>query len=384
MKKLLNVKQIYLIVLLILCIALTAILAVGCGKKTEEAPETQAKPVSEKPAETEAFEPAVEIPEVKGPEFTNPLTGLEADRNLSGKRPAAIMINNIRVACPQEGISNADILYEALAEGGITRMLMVVSDYEKLGQTGSVRSSREYYIDFAQNHDALYFHAGGSDGAYAQLASRKIDHFDGVRTNVPNCFYRDQWRMNNMGYEHSMMVTGPNMVNAVAYKNSRTDIKQGFENPMKFVKYGTVDKLENGSSATCVYLPFSNYQSQAYLQYNAETNTYLRYQYGGPQVDKQAENKQLEFTNVLVVLCPHKALNDAKNHISITTTGSGAGYYISGGKYVEITWKKAGQDDPIQYFNTDGSPLEINRGKTYVAVFDVANKNLIQMDYQPK
>lgn len=118
------------------------------------------------------------------------------------------MINNIKVACPQEGIAQADILYECLVEGGLTRLMAVISDYTSIGVLGSVRSARDYYIDMAQNHDAIYIHAGGSPQAYAELYARNIDYICGVNMYTPNTFYRDNTRMNQMGYEHSLMTTG--------------------------------------------------------------------------------------------------------------------------------------------------------------------------------
>ena len=114
------------------------------------------------------------------------------------------MINNIEVATPQEGVSYADIMYECVVEGWQTRLMMVVSEYESLPVVGSVRSSREYYLDFAANHDAIYIHAGGSQQAYAEIKQRKVDNLDGVNMYIPNMFYRDSWRQQNMGYEHSL------------------------------------------------------------------------------------------------------------------------------------------------------------------------------------
>ena len=86
----------------------------------------------------------------------NPLTGLATDTDISGKRPFAVMINNIRVATPQCGISKADIIFETLAEGGLTRLMAVYQDIEDVGTIGSVRSARPYYIDIAMGFDAIF------------------------------------------------------------------------------------------------------------------------------------------------------------------------------------------------------------------------------------
>ncbi len=318
--------------------------------------------------------PEPQVPVVN--KYINPLTGIEVSEELSKMRPASFMINNIRQAIPQQGISSADVLYECLAEGGITRLLMLVQDYASLNVVGSIRSSRDYYLDLAQNHDALYFHAGGSDKAYAEIASRNIDNFDGVRMSIPNSFYRDPWRMSQMAYEHTLVITGQGVLNAINYRGKRTELKEDFKSPFVFESEVTVP---TGDDATCVYLPFSTYQTP-YLKYDSTTNTYKRWQYGNPHIDKDT-NTQLEFTNILVIFCHHTGPLDNKSRIEVTTTGNGTGYYISNGKYVNIKYTKVNEDTPIELFNEDGSQLKINVGKTYIAIFDQSNKQNIDMNY---
>lgn len=308
--------------------------------------------------------------------YINPLTGEKTSEDLSKLRPAAFMINNIKQALPQQGISSADVLYECLAEGGITRLLMLVQDYKSLNIVGSIRSSRDYYLDFAQNHDALYFHAGGSEKAYSEIAARNIDNYDGVRMNIPNTFYRDSWRLNNMAYEHTLVITGQGVQNAINYRGKRTELKNDFNSPFRFEEKVTVP---SGNDATCVYLPFSYYQTP-YLKYDSATNTYKRWQYNEPHIDKD-NNKQLEFTNILVLFCHHTGPLDSAGRIEVTTTGSGSGYYISNGKYVDIKYTKDNEDSPIKLFTTDYTPLKINVGKTYIAIFDQNNKSSIEMNY---
>ncbi len=114
--------------------------------------ESETVPVSEtEDITTEAeTEPVIVIPD-----YINPLTGLGATRDLYNARPVAIMINNLWGALPQEGIDECDIMYECLVEGGITRLMVLKADYASLGKIGSVRSCRHYYLDLAQNYDAI-------------------------------------------------------------------------------------------------------------------------------------------------------------------------------------------------------------------------------------
>ncbi|MBQ7968586.1 MAG: DUF3048 domain-containing protein [Clostridia bacterium] len=310
------------------------------------------------------------------PKFFNPLTGEGCSEELSKMRPAAFMINNIKEALPQQGISGLDVLYECLAEGGITRLLMLTQDYTKLEVLGSIRSSRDYYLDFAQNHDALYFHAGGSEKAYSEIALRKIDNFDGVKGVTSNFYYRDSWRLANMSKEHTLVISVDGIKKCINYKGARTQLKEDFRSPFSFNKEV---KAPEGNDAKCVYIPFSTYQ-KPYLKYDSTTNTYKRWQYGEPHVD-MTNNKQLEFTNILVLFCHHSGVLDEKGRIEVTTTGTGEGYYISNGKYVPIKYSKNTVDSPLKLFNADNTPLEINVGKTYIAIVGNSTKSQINMNY---
>lgn len=91
------------------------------------------------------------------------------------------MINNIVYAQPQVGISNADIIYEIPAEGGITRMMAIFSHLYDIESVGSIRSLRPYYLSVALSYDAIVIHAGGSEQAYSDVKTYNADHLDGVR-----------------------------------------------------------------------------------------------------------------------------------------------------------------------------------------------------------
>ena len=166
----------------------------ACGSGEEPAPTESPAPTAS-PTLTPTPEPTPEPTQVP-PEKVNPLTGLpiggEATAN---QRPVAIMLNNIKEALPQQGNSQADILYEVLAEGGITRMLGVYQSMEGVGEVGSVRSARPYYLELALGLDAIYLHAGGSDEAYADIKAWDVTALDCVRTTAYSAtFWRDAQR----------------------------------------------------------------------------------------------------------------------------------------------------------------------------------------------
>ncbi len=383
------------VALLIVAAVITVLLVVSGEKDIPSAEtddltteEVQTSFITTAPVETE---PAVEYPEpayahgtafdfVKKemgpkPEFTDPLTGLKADKDLCATRPVAIMINNIEQAMPQVGISEADVLYECLAEGGITRLLMVTRDYASLGTIGSIRSSREYYIDFAKNHDAVYVHAGGSEAAYSQIYSRSIEHLDGVRADARTgknvsgtVFYRDPDRLKKFAYEHTLVTTGERIVKGIEAMGYTTVLKDGFNEPIKPIDWGWSVSL-NGESATHIKVPYRSNRVSEY-EYDTATGKYTRFQYNHqPHIDG-ATNQQLTFENIIILNVPHRNTGDSYGHLSVTTVGEGSGWYITGGKRIPVKWAKPSQDEAMTLTDAEGNPIIVNQGKTVINITD--------------
>ncbi len=351
-----RIVRIFTLVFLIIIV-----LTVGSCKKKAEDAETSADTTPEVTGD----ETAADTGE---PDILNPLTGLEASVDYSKRRPVSVMVNNIYQSLPQWGLSKADIIYECLAEGGITRLMIISSDYENLPVVGSVRSARDYYIDFAMNHDAIFVHAGGSDYAYEAFETRSIDHIDGVRWGNANTFYRDQERLKIMASEHTMMTTGEGIKWAIdEYFGFNKNLPDNFDSPMDFVTWGTTATYDN--SAPHINIPVSNYQVVDYV-FDEVTGEYLRFQYRGePHIDAGNDNKQLSFKNVIILYCDSWLIpNDPKNRIAMNNTGEGTGYYATMGTYQKIAWKKASKDEPMAMFDESGEPLLFNRGKTFINV----------------
>ncbi len=341
---------------------------------TTEAPATTTAPETTAPPETE--------PVAVAPAYTNPLTGLPAEADLSTKRPAAVMLNNLRIACPQEGIARAEILYECPVEGGLTRLMGVFSDYASLGVIGSIRSSRDYYLDMAQDHDALYIHAGGSPQAYAQIAERGINNicFVNMYTLPANSWYRDQNRIIKMGTEHSLMSTGAGIQSAIAYKKYSTEHKEGYTSPFVF----DAEKCSSaaGDEAKHLILKYSAY-SIAQMIYSEKTNTYYRYQFGNVAHIDGTTGEQLNYTNILVLLQDVSVIpGDTSGRLQIGTTGTGKGYYISGGKSIAINWTKETRDSVISFTTESGEPLVMTPGKTFVSILPTNMESSLELNHK--
>ena len=351
-----------------ICLLCALLLLPLAACKAEEAAPTG----SQSPAPTGAL-PDTAAPESQSPlptptpsPYTHPLTGEPCGEDLSGRRPAAIMLNNLMAALPQQGNSQADIIYECLAEGGITRMLALYQQPEKVGLIGSVRSARQYYWEIAKSHDAVFIHAGGSPEFYSTKASLNLFTVDGVNGYYSGAdagmFWRDRDRISGHHYalEHSLLTSGEAVSNMLAAQNL-TAHSAGYAYEMSFTDNGTP---AGGSSASVVTVPFSNYKTGVF-RYDPASGLYKVEEYGQPYIDGNDET-QVAVTNLLVLQTSYAVLDDA-GRVRMGLQ-SGTGWFACGGRMIPITWQKGGPSDQFRYLTADGSPLSLGRGKSYVCL----------------
>ncbi|MDD5931202.1 MAG: DUF3048 domain-containing protein [Oscillospiraceae bacterium] len=358
-------KKRIVLILLAACMVLTL---AGCGEK-EAPPAAASSPVEEAvtppPPEPESEEPEPVPDPEPVPGGTNPLTGLPMEEAYENDRPVAIMLNNLKTAQPQLGVSQADIIYEIPAEGDITRMVGVFQSLEGVGTLGSVRSARPYYLEVALGHDALYVHAGGSPAAYEDIAAWGVANMDGVNGGSDaKIFWRDANRKSSMGYEHSLVTSGEKITEYLEKGTYRRTHKDGFSYPQTFVENGTP---AGGTSAEHIKLAFTRYKTGLF-DYDAESGLYMVSQYGSPYTDGNT-GEQVGVTNVLVLeTAISKIPGDTEGRLKVQMTGSGKGTFFCGGKGVEIQWSKADRNSPFVYTLSDGTPLSLGQGTSYVCI----------------
>ncbi|WP_409968119.1 DUF3048 domain-containing protein [Bengtsoniella intestinalis] len=336
----------------------------GCGSAEVEQEEEVVETVS--PEVVPEPEPEPE-PEVVIPEIANPLTGLEMEADALYNRPIAVMLNNHQVAMPQLGVSQADIIYEVPAEGGITRMLAVFQSVEDVGNLGSIRSSRHYYIELALGLDALYVHAGGSPQAYADLATYDVDNMDGVNGGSDAAiFWRDADRRATAGYEHSMLTSGEAILEYLDGGRYETVRDEVVDSGLTF----TYEPDFLGESATDISVKFSSYKTGTFT-YDEDAVGYAVGQYGGDYIDGNTD-ETVVVTNVLVLEANIWTIaGDTEGRLDMNLSGySGTGWYFYGGEAMEITWDKADLYSPLTYTDADGVPLDLAAGHSYVCIVD--------------
>jgi len=361
-----------LIALLFCLLALSFICACG-AKETADTTSPTAQPDAQNPESSPApgtdpdetqqpDDPDSAVEQYTGPR--NPLTGLPVEEDISAKRPYAIMLNNLREALPQHSISKADIIYEVLAEGGITRMVGVFQDISDVGIIGSVRSTRAYYLDIAQGHDAILIHAGGSEQAYSEISARGVTDVDGVRGDYYGLFYRDQARMQSAGTEHSLFTSSDLIKEHVLTRDLRFGHSEDYEYIMSFSDDGTP---AGGMNAGNIVIEYSPYKTGMF-EYDAQTGQYLVSEYGQPYIDGNTQ-EQIGVTNVLILQAPTRNIpGDTAGRLEVDLVGEGSGYFACGGKYIEIVWHKAGYTSPFTYTLPDGSELILGRGTSYINI----------------
>ena len=333
-----------------LLLVMIAVFSVGCCANDGAVTETTQPTTTEAPTEAATEKPKKKL-------FINPITG-ENDlkkKEDSKNRPVAIMINNLSTAqTVQTGVGEADIVYETEVEGGITRLLAVYQDVEKVECIGTVRSARYAYIDLAMGHDAVYIHHG-ADNVYAGPHLSDVD-----RIEISNGYYGKRVS-NGLSLEHTLYTYGDSLWKGVEDRfdttNDTVEMWQNFAAENKKVK------LKDGD-ANSVNIPFSSsYQTK--FVYDESSGKYIRHFRGSANTD-YLTGKKSKFKNVVVLLTSIGYYPNGK-HRQISLNG-GSGYYVTNGKYQKINWSKGSASSPFKFTNTDGSELKMNAGNTWVCI----------------
>jgi len=296
------------------------------------------------------------------------LTGMPINEEYITRRPFAVVINNIRRALPQSGIASADIIYEALAEGDVTRFVAIFQSYVP-NKIGPVRSTRDYFVDFALNHDSIFVHHGGSDSGYARVRNTGIPALDGMALEG-SVFWRDRaypsWSFNTgtRPLEHSSYTGWQRIYPHIASRDirdyMRDDISYGF-------LFGDIPEgIENLGEANSVSVPFVAGDVRTFV-FDPEHGHYLVQNRDGAHVD-ELNREQVVVSNILVQLVPIRVV-DGVGRRNIYTVGEGSGYLIRDGTYFAVNWAKSSHTSPMRWYFEDGSPIILTPGSTWICVF---------------
>lgn len=365
----------------LLTAASMGLFAGGCGKKQEPAPvapegqvkeETDLDIESGPDADTVLEDTATEDDPHKG-QVRSFLTGEWIDKRLAVKRPVSCMIGNTDSALPQFGIGQAQVVYEAPVEGGLTRLMGIFQDYEGLSKLGSVRSGRLYFAYYSMGFDAVYLHYGQASYAQGFLESGQIDDLNCMEHAVDAAvIYRDSTKK----APHNAYATGAGLVKGIELKQYGKEHTQDYQGTFQFAKDDEPATLSGASIQDAGAVCPGYLINKPYFEYNGQDGLYYRYQYGGRQIDGNDGN-QLAVKNILIQKADIRVLDD-NGYLEVATTGSGAGWYITDGKAAEVTWECPDTFSPTRYYDSNGAEITLNQGKTWVCTVDNAHPERIK------
>ena len=356
----------------LLLLALSVSLALGgCGKDKEEEKEPDsafADPVIQVVTE-EKTEPETVVEEVKVEEETregmyrSELTNEWIDESIKDQRPIAAMVDNEKTALPHFGLTKADIVYEmtnSTKNEGVTRLMVLVKDWESITQLGSIRSVRPTNLQIIPEWNAVICHDGGPFYIDDYLAKDYVENFSGTFSRVDNGKSREfteyictgdlDKNFNNKGYSRTYNDYYPGEHYQFASENDPVDLS----------------KDSKSIDATHIQLPYRH--NKPYLDYDAESGTYLYSEYGQKHTDPGNNNEQLAFKNILLQNARYVEFDSNGYMMFHSIDFNRDGYYITDGKAIPVTWSKEDELTPTRYYDTNGDMITLNTGTTYVAL----------------
>ena len=322
------------------------------------------------------------------------LTGQQVPTSIGRKRPIGLMIENDYDAVKwQHGTSYASIMYEAMVEGGITRLEGLFEDFQGADMIMPIRSCRPYYVFYAREFNAYCGHYGQVIYAVPILQMQNTCDLAGIPYGESGQEY--VLHDGSAAYiRHHEGVTGiyttyDLIMNAVASAGWSREYSSGYNGHYRFAADGEEVNLENGQIARVVLPGFIN--NHARFDYNESDRLYYRSEFGSPQVD-QLNGQQLAFKNIIIQECPSTMFDDHYLWTDPVNGGqTGNGWFITNGRAERIYWQKENwsADDMVmftvssinvsfdvrecdfnvtRYYDLNGNEIVLNQGKTFVEI----------------
>lgn len=308
------------------------------------------------PAPVVVEEPKVETPTADV--LQSPLDGVMTTKEIASTHPLAIVVENHPDARPQSGLSQASLVYEAIAEGGITRFLALFGSKEA-EKVGPVRSARTYFVDWAHGYNAFLAHVGGNIDALDKIAVEKT--FDLDQFKYPKSYWREYAA--GLATEHTMYTSTTKLRQQAAALNYPV------ANNFTVYKFKDDPALETRPETQTVAVNFSSASYNVIFQYDKTTNSYKRLMAGKAHTDK-ATKESLNPKNVVVMTVARKATLTRINEpgYDMTTTGSGKAQIFIDGKTVTGSWKKTSPSDREIFYDETGQEIIFDRGQFWICV----------------
>lgn len=262
---------------------------------------------------------------VKELAYEAPLTGLRHAEPIT-RRPMAVMINNAPAARPQSGLQGADMVYEVLAEGGVTRLIAIYHSGGDGLRIGPVRSIRPYMIDLGESYHGVLVHAGASNDAFAILRNENKEDLDEI-TNAGAYFWRDKSRK----APHNLYSNLDKLMEGAAKRKYATEDKT-----VPAYTFWEEDKSVEGEDVTNITIKFQLNNYLVSYEYDAASKLYKRSVNGESHSDLDS-GEQLTATNLVVLGADHKVLDDV-GRLSVDLELGGEALVLQKGKLIRGQW----------------------------------------------
>jgi hypothetical protein len=259
------------------------------------------------------------------------------------------MIENSPDARPQAGLKDAGVVYEAIAEGGITRFLTLFQESNP-DYIGPVRSVRPYYLDFIKPYDAPVAHAGGSGEALAQIRNEGFKDLD--QAYNPSYYQRITSRY----APHNLYTSRAQLLELQKAKGWTTSNFAGLAR--------AEEKPSTTVTARAIDFAISGYYYNPHYDYDTATNTYKRSEGGQPHTDDRS-GTQLAPKVVVAVVMPHSY---AGIYSVYQTNGVGKAYIFQNGTVTEASWNKTNRDTQLTLVDGAGKAIGLNPGQTWITL----------------
>ncbi|MCR5773715.1 MAG: DUF3048 domain-containing protein [Lachnospiraceae bacterium] len=295
-------------------------------------------------------------------------------------RPIAVMMPTDRAAQPSYGISKADILYEIMEEGGISRQMAIIPNWQGMSRIGNLRSCRLYYIYAAKEWDPILIHFGGVAYMKGVINAADMNNLSGtyeygVGGKAPGAGYF--FRTSDRSAPHNAYISASGIQKAALQQGYSLNLRAGYYNPTHFqFAQGVNDLSQYADAVAAPTIDLSGVYpySKSKLTYNASDGKYYKYIHGGPQKDA-INGQQLAFANVIVQNTKWKTM-DKKGYLAFSMLDSTEdGYYFTKGKRIHIHWSKTSDYSPTRYYDDSGKEIQMNTGKTYIAIAQAGKYN---------
>lgn len=284
------------------------------------------------------------------------LTGLQVDPSVNKRPVTGIMIENSIYARPQSGLADAGVVFEAIAEGGITRFLALYQDTTP-GDVGPVRSARPYYVQWSMGFDAGYAHVGGSPAAIADIRAWGVRDLDQ--------FY------NSGAYHRISSRPAPHNVYTSLAALNQLETAKGYTSSNYTSLARQKSKPAKVPTAKTIDLRLSGPNYNVHYDYNAKTNSYDRSVGGAAHIDASG-SRQISPAVVVAMVVQYGIAADG-HHSEYQTIGSGTVYIFQDGTVTTGTWAKTDEKSQITFADAKGKPLALIPGQTWFTAVGLAS-----------